>query len=93
MCSEWSGLSIRIVEKHGRFELGDFSVQTLPVTHDATEPIASSLGPIAFDRLAESLGARGVRACTGEDVARELRRAIAEPVVTVIHAPIVGGNP
>ena len=57
------------------------------------EPIASSLGPIAFDRLAESLGARGVRACTGEELARELRRAIDEPVVTVIHAPIVGGNP
>jgi acetolactate synthase-1/2/3 large subunit len=57
------------------------------------EPIASSLGPIAFDRLAESLGARGVRATTGDEVARELRRAIAEPVVTVIHAPIAGGNP
>ena len=57
------------------------------------EPIASSLGPIAFDRLAESLGARGVRACTGDEVASELRRAIAEPVVTVIHAPIAGGHP
>jgi acetolactate synthase I/II/III large subunit len=57
------------------------------------EPIASSLGPIAFDRLAESLGARGVRVSTPDEIARELRRAIAEPAVTVIHAPIVGGNP
>ncbi|HTM47290.1 MAG TPA: thiamine pyrophosphate-binding protein [Bryobacteraceae bacterium] len=56
------------------------------------EPIASSLGPIAFDKLAESLGARGVRVSTPDEVARELRRAISEPVVTVIHAPIVGGG-
>src|SRR3989442_9702241 len=56
-------------------------------------PIASSLGPIVFDRLADSLGARGVRVTTPEEVRRELRRAMAEPVVTVIHAPIVGGNP
>ncbi len=56
------------------------------------EPIASSLGPIAFDKLAESLGARGVRVSTPEEIAKELRRAIAEPVVTVIHVPIVGGG-
>jgi acetolactate synthase-1/2/3 large subunit len=57
------------------------------------QPIASSLGPIAFDKLAESLGARGVCASTPEALARELRRAIGDGVVTVIHAPIVGGNP
>jgi acetolactate synthase-1/2/3 large subunit len=57
------------------------------------EPVASSLGPIAFDRLAESLGARGVRATTPEAVREALRAAIGEPGVTVIHAPIVGGNP
>ena len=57
------------------------------------EPIASSLGPIAFDRLAESLGARGVRASTPDEIVHELRRSIAEPVVTVIHAPIAGGHP
>jgi thiamine pyrophosphate-dependent acetolactate synthase large subunit-like protein len=56
------------------------------------EPIASSLGPIAFDKLAESLGARGVRASTPDGIARELRRAIAEPAVNVIHVPIVGGG-
>jgi acetolactate synthase I/II/III large subunit len=57
------------------------------------EPVASSLGPIAFDRLAESMGAKGVQATTPEAVRDCLRRAIAEPGVTVIHAPIVGGNP
>jgi acetolactate synthase I/II/III large subunit len=57
------------------------------------EAISSDLGPIAFDRLAQSLGARGVIASTPEDITRELRRALAEPAVTVIHVPITGGNP
>jgi acetolactate synthase-1/2/3 large subunit len=56
-------------------------------------PIASSLGPIAFDQLAQSLGARGVRASTPGEIARELRLAIDQPEVTVIHVPITGGNP
>ncbi len=56
-------------------------------------PTASSLGPIAFDQLAWSLGARGVRVSTPEEIARELRRAIDQPAVTVIHVPITGGNP
>jgi acetolactate synthase-1/2/3 large subunit len=57
------------------------------------EAIASSLGPIAFDKLAESLGARGVVAATPEAIASELDRALAEPQVTVIHVPVVGGYP
>jgi acetolactate synthase I/II/III large subunit len=57
------------------------------------EPISSSLGPIAFDRLAESLGARGVRAETPDQLTGELRRAMSDAAVTVIHVPIVGGNP
>ena len=56
-------------------------------------PAASSLGPIAFDRLAESLGARGVRASTRDEIVRELRTAMEQAAVTVIHVPIVGGNP
>jgi acetolactate synthase-1/2/3 large subunit len=56
-------------------------------------PIASSLGPIAFDRLALSLGAHGVRVSTPDEIAHELRKAIDKPVVTVIHVPITGGNP
>ncbi len=56
-------------------------------------PIASSLGPIAFDRLAESLGCRGVRAETPPELARALREAMTAPSVTVIHAPISAGGP
>ena len=54
--------------------------------------ISSSLGPIAFDRLAESLGARGVTAATPESLRKEIGRALSAGEVTVIHAPIVGGN-
>jgi len=56
-------------------------------------PIASSLGPIAFDRLALSLGAHGVRVASPGEIAHELRKAVDRPGVTVIHVPIVGGNP
>jgi len=55
--------------------------------------IASSLGPIAFDRLAESLGCRGVRAETPEQLSRALREAMSLPEVTVIQAPISAGGP
>jgi acetolactate synthase-1/2/3 large subunit len=55
--------------------------------------ISSSLGPVAFHRLAESLGARGVIAATPERLREELQGALSAPQVTVIHAPIVGGNP
>lgn len=57
------------------------------------EPISSGLGPIAFDRLAESLGARGAAARRPEEIAPALERALAEPAVTVIHVPVVGGHP
>lgn len=57
------------------------------------EAIASSLGPIDFVKLAESLGARGVRAETAEAVRAELRDAIGRAEVTVLHVPISGGNP
>jgi acetolactate synthase-1/2/3 large subunit len=56
-------------------------------------PVASSLGPIAFDQLAASLGAQGVRVSSPGQISSELRRAMDEPAVTVIHVPIVGGNP
>jgi acetolactate synthase-1/2/3 large subunit len=57
------------------------------------EPIASSLGPIAFDQLACSLGAHGVRATEPSRILEELRVAMERPEVTVIHVPVVGGNP
>ncbi len=57
------------------------------------EAIASGLGPIDFCRLAESLGARGVLAATPDAIAPAIERALAEPAVTVIHMPVVGGYP
>jgi len=57
------------------------------------QPIASSLGPVAFDRLAEALGARGVRVEQPEGIAPAIRQALETPAVTVIHVPITGGNP
>jgi acetolactate synthase-1/2/3 large subunit len=56
-------------------------------------PIASSLGHIAFDQVATALGARGVRVSTAEAIKTELWRAIHDPSMTVIHVPVVGGNP
>ncbi len=56
-------------------------------------PIASSLGAIAFDRLAESLGARGVRVNAPEGIAPAIENALRSKEVTVIHVPVVGGNP
>jgi acetolactate synthase-1/2/3 large subunit len=56
-------------------------------------PIASSLGPIAFDRLADSLGCRGIRAETPAELTHALRQAMTLPEVTVIHAPIIAGGP
>jgi acetolactate synthase-1/2/3 large subunit len=56
-------------------------------------PISSSLGPIAFDRIAEGLGAHGSIATTPEGLRSQLVHALDMQSVTVIHAPIVGGNP
>ena len=57
------------------------------------EAISSSLGPIDFVKLAESLGARGVLATTETAFASALNEALSAKTVTVIHAPIVGGAP
>jgi acetolactate synthase-1/2/3 large subunit len=57
------------------------------------KPIGSGLGPIQFAQLAESLGAKGVTATTPQGIIDELQRGIASHEVTVIHVPIVGGNP
>lgn len=56
-------------------------------------PIASTLGPIDFARLAESLGARGVSLLAPGALKPALRDALARGGVTVIHVPIPGGNP
>lgn len=57
------------------------------------QPIASSLGPVDFARLAETLGARGVRVEEPAAIGGAIRKALETPVVTVLHVPITGGNP
>jgi phosphoribosyl 1,2-cyclic phosphodiesterase len=39
MCTDWEDVPIQIIEKNERFQLGDFEMQALPVSHDATEPV------------------------------------------------------
>lgn len=57
------------------------------------EPIASSLGPVDFAKLAEALGARGVRVEEPGAILGAIRRALETPAVSVLHVPITGGNP
>ena len=60
---------------------------------DFGEAVTSSLGPIDFVKLAEAFGARGVRAESPDEISQALGAALAEDAVTVIHVPIIGGNP
>ncbi|MBI3680342.1 MAG: thiamine pyrophosphate-binding protein [Acidobacteria bacterium] len=55
--------------------------------------MATELGSIRFDQLAESLGARGVRIEHASEIAPAIRQALREATVTVIHVPISGGSP
>jgi len=57
------------------------------------EAIASSLGPIAIDRLAEALGARGVRVEHPDEIQPAIAGALDDGRLTVIQVPIAGGNP
>jgi acetolactate synthase-1/2/3 large subunit len=57
------------------------------------ESISSSLGSIAMDKLADALGASGVRTARPEEILPAIERSLGETAVTVIHVPIVGGNP
>jgi acetolactate synthase-1/2/3 large subunit len=55
--------------------------------------ISTELGEIRFDDLARSMGARGERIESPARIAPAIREAIASGEVTVLHVPIVGGNP
>jgi len=57
------------------------------------EAIASSLGLIAIDRLAEALGARGIRIEQPDEIEPAVAKALDDGRLTVIHVPIAGGNP
>ena len=56
-------------------------------------PLYSALGPTRLDKVAEGLGCRGVRVENREGLVPALKEALAADAVTVIHAPIVPGNP
>lgn len=55
--------------------------------------IASTLGPIRFDLLAQGFGAHGVRVSRAEEIAPAIRDALSTDRPTLIHIPIVGGMP
>lgn len=55
--------------------------------------ITSELGKIDFVMLARSLGALGVRVDTPEGIEPAIREALDAPQPTIIHVPIVKGNP
>ena len=55
--------------------------------------MTSELGSIDFVMLARSLGALGVRVDSPEGIEPAIREALNAPHPTVIHVPIVKGNP
>jgi acetolactate synthase-1/2/3 large subunit len=55
--------------------------------------IATALGAIRFDLLAQSLGCDGRRIDTAAGLAPALREAMAARRVSVLHVPVTGGNP
>lgn len=57
------------------------------------EAISSTLGPLDFVKMAEAFGARGVTARSEAEIRAAVRAAMDSGQVTVIHVPIVGGNP
>ncbi len=55
--------------------------------------VKSELGAVDFVRLAESLGARGMRAAAAGEIRPAIEQALRDGAATVIHVPIVGGGP
>ena len=57
------------------------------------EGVTAELGPIQFAQLAESLGARGLRVNTAQQILPALREALASDPLTLIHVPVIKSNP
>jgi thiamine pyrophosphate-dependent acetolactate synthase large subunit-like protein len=57
------------------------------------EAISSTLGAVDFVKMAAAFGARGVMARNQDEIREAVRAGLASGEVTVIHVPIVGGNP
>jgi acetolactate synthase-1/2/3 large subunit len=56
------------------------------------EGVATELGPIDLATLARSLGAQGITAQTPIQLSDALKQSLSTNQVTIIHAPISGGN-
>jgi len=55
--------------------------------------MASELGPIRFDKVAEGFGACGVRVSTAEEIQPAIAKGLSRKQPTLIHVPIVRSNP
>jgi len=55
--------------------------------------LASELGPVSFDRVAQAFGARGVRVSSADEIQTALTTCLSSQQPTLIHAPIVRSNP
>jgi acetolactate synthase I/II/III large subunit len=62
-------------------------------TREFGHGMASELGPISFEQVAEGFGCRGVRVRTEGELREALREGLAAQRPTVIHAPIVRSSP
>ncbi len=65
------------------------------IVADAQDPacrVASELGEVRFDRLAQALGARGVLVERAADLAPAIEEGLARDTVTVIQVPTVLGG-
>src|SRR2546423_10577081 len=59
MCPKWAGLRAILTPRKGSVALGDFHLETVPVSHDANEPIAvivTSIGEGARAGIVYDLG-------------------------------------
>lgn len=55
--------------------------------------LASELGPVSFDQVAQGFGAIGVRVSTPEEIQPAIAKGLLEKRPTLIHVPIVRSNP
>jgi len=55
--------------------------------------IASQLGPVAYDRVAEAMGALGVRVERPEEIGPAVERGLAAGRPTLVHVPTALGGP
>jgi acetolactate synthase-1/2/3 large subunit len=55
--------------------------------------IASELGPIRFDRMADAFGACGVRVENAEEIVPAIRQGLGADRPTLVHVPVRRSNP